>query len=60
MTNLIDHLKAEFSGNRCKHPVCSCRVAEGESYCSAECEGMSKTPDINCLCGHPECKGQIE
>ena len=60
MTNLIEHPKAESTDHKCKHPACSCKVHEGERYCSAQCEGMNETPDINCLCGHPECRGRIE
>ena len=60
MTNPIEHSKAEFADNQCKHPACSCKVPDGDGYCSAQCEGMGESPDINCLCGHVECKGQIE
>jgi hypothetical protein len=60
MTNLIEHSKAELTSNKCKHPACSCEVVERNSYCSAQCEGMNETPDINCLCGHAECMGRIE
>jgi hypothetical protein len=44
-------------GRKCAHPVCSCVVASG-NYCSPECETMEKTPDIDCACGHPGCKGR--
>jgi hypothetical protein len=46
-------------GKKCAHPICSCIVTKG-SYCSTECEAMEKTPDIECLCGHPACKGNVE
>jgi hypothetical protein len=46
MTNLIERVKAELTDNRCKHPACSCEVAQGAKYCSAHCEGMSETADI--------------
>lgn len=44
---------------KCAHPVCSCTVTSGK-YCSTQCEAMEKTPDIDCTCGHPACKGGIE
>jgi hypothetical protein len=46
-------------GKKCAHPVCSCTVTKG-SYCSTECEAMEKTSDVECLCGHPACKGNVE
>lgn len=45
------------SGQKCAHPVCSCSVTKGK-YCSEACEAMEKTPDIDCLCNHPGCKGK--
>ncbi|MGB2627444.1 MAG: hypothetical protein WAK20_11700 [Candidatus Acidiferrum sp.] len=47
------------TGKKCAHPNCSCRVTKG-NYCSIECEAMEKTPDIECTCGHPGCKGEID
>ncbi len=44
-------------GQKCEHPICSCTVTKGK-YCSTECEAMEKTPDIDCLCEHPGCKGK--
>jgi metallothionein len=46
-------------GKKCAHPICSCTVTAGK-YCSAQCEAMEKTPDIDCKCGHPACKGRTE
>jgi metallothionein len=43
---------------KCAHPNCSCMTKE--QYCSTQCEAMEKTPDINCTCEHPGCKGKIE
>jgi metallothionein len=45
-------------GKKCAHPNCSCLVSGSESYCSAQCESTAKTPDIDCKCGHPGCKGR--
>ena len=44
---------------KCAHPSCSCMASEGNKYCSTECEAMQKTPDLECLCPHPGCKGKI-
>jgi hypothetical protein len=46
-------------GEKCAHPVCSCVTTTGK-YCSAQCEAMEKTPDIECSCEHPVCKGKID
>ena len=47
---------ATAEGEKCAHPVCSCVSTSGK-YCSLQCEAMEKTPDIDCSCGHAECKG---
>jgi hypothetical protein len=44
---------------KCEHPPCTCLAMEGSKYCSVECEAMEKTPDLECLCPHPDCKGKI-
>jgi hypothetical protein len=44
---------------KCAHPPCTCAAAEGSKYCSAECEAMEKTPDLECLCPHAGCQGKI-
>ena len=44
---------------KCAHPNCSCMATSGK-YCSVQCETMEKTPDIECTCGHPGCKGKID
>jgi hypothetical protein len=41
---------------KCAHPACSCQVTK-EKYCSAQCAAMEDTPDIDCRCEHPGCKG---
>jgi hypothetical protein len=45
-------------GQKCAHPVCSCTTTS--KYCSTQCEAMEKTPDVDCMCGHPGCKGRTE
>lgn len=47
-----------LSEDRCKHPPGTCRVQPGTYYCSEQCEAMVGTPDIDCRCGHAECKGR--
>ena len=44
---------------KCAHPVCSCVTTSGK-YCSAQCEAMEKTPDIDCSCEHKGCKGKTQ
>jgi hypothetical protein len=44
---------------KCEHPPCTCMASEGSKYCSAECAAMEKTPDLECLCPHPNCQGKI-
>ena len=44
-------------GLKCAHPVCSCVITSGK-YCSTECAAMEKTPDVDCACKHPACKGR--
>lgn len=56
----LKKLKADLEGDRCKHPPCTCKVPPGTGYCSAQCEAMEKTPDIDCRCGHAECKGRAD
>jgi hypothetical protein len=49
----------EQEKKECKHPACSCPVAEGQKYCSSICEGAGDTTTIDCDCGHPECQGDF-
>lgn len=48
---------AADKSKKCAHPPCSCTVAK-EKYCSVECEAMEDTPDLDCRCPHPDCKGK--
>lgn len=43
---------------KCAHPNCSCKATADSQYCGPQCEAMAKTPDIDCRCGHPGCKGR--
>jgi nucleotide-binding universal stress UspA family protein len=42
---------------KCGHPSCTCTTKSGK-YCSAQCEAVAQVPDIDCRCGHPDCKGR--
>jgi hypothetical protein len=44
--------------DKCKHPPCTCMIASGK-YCSAECEAMEGTPDIECRCRHAGCANRV-
>jgi metallothionein len=44
--------------NKCKHPACSCRVPDGESYCSAACSDAKDITELTCQCDHPGCQGE--
>jgi hypothetical protein len=48
---------AAEEAKKCGHPPCTCTPRSG-TYCSAACEAMEHRPDIDCRCGHPECKGK--
>ncbi len=43
----------------CKNPVCGCASAADGKYCSASCEGSGQTIEIDCDCGHSECRGSF-
>jgi nucleotide-binding universal stress UspA family protein len=48
---------ATGDSRKCAHPPCTCTVRSGK-YCSAHCEGMEERPEIDCRCGHPDCRGK--
>lgn len=40
----------------CRHAPCDCKVAEGETFCSARCGQLHDAGAREaCLCGHPAC-----
>jgi hypothetical protein len=47
------------NAQKCAHPVCSCMTTSGK-YCCIACETMEKMPDIDCHCGHADCKGETD
>lgn len=48
---------ATDDSKKCAHPPCTCTPRSGK-YCSAQCEAMEERPEIDCRCGHPDCKGR--
>lgn len=44
---------------KCQNAPCSCKPQAGDKYCSASCEGVGDTVEIDCDCGHPECSGNF-
>ena len=42
---------------KCAHPVCSCPTTSG-GFCSLQCAAMEKIADVDCSCGHSNCKGR--
>lgn len=44
---------------QCQNPVCGCKPLADGDYCSASCEGVGSTVEIDCDCGHPECDGNF-
>ena len=47
---------AADNAKKCAHPPCTCTSKSGK-YCSAQCEAMEDTPDIDCKCQHKTCEG---
>jgi nucleotide-binding universal stress UspA family protein len=54
---LIDRTEETKNHTKCAHPACTCIPRSGK-YCSAPCEAIETMPDIDCRCGHAECKGR--
>jgi nucleotide-binding universal stress UspA family protein len=54
---LIDETEETKTSDKCAHPACTCIPRSGK-YCSAPCEATETMPDIDCRCGHAECKGR--
>lgn len=46
-------MAAVEKNRKCAHPPCTCESRD--KYCSAQCQAMEKTPDLQCDCGHPGC-----
>lgn len=43
---------------KCAHPFCTCTTPHDQKYCRPQCEAMRDTPDVDCRCGHPGCRGR--
>jgi hypothetical protein len=48
---------ADDNSKKCAHPNCTC-ITRSEKYCSPQCAAMEETPDVDCRCGHSECRGR--
>ena len=46
-------------GKTCANAPCTCPVEKGEKYCSVHCQSTGNTTQIDCDCGHPDCKGDF-
>jgi metallothionein len=46
-----------MSGQKCKHPSCSCPAAPGKEYCGQTCQNAKGMTELGCNCGHPGCSG---
>jgi len=44
---------------KCKNPSCTCPPQPDGKYCSASCEGTGNVIELDCDCGHPECRGNF-
>ena len=44
---------------KCANPACSCTAENKEKYCSAHCEGVAKSIEVVCKCGHDHCGGNV-
>lgn len=49
----------EKEGRTCANPTCSCKVQDGQKFCSTSCEGKGKVVELDCECGHPQCSGDF-
>lgn len=45
--------------NTCKNAPCTCPVERGEKFCSVHCQSTENTIQIDCDCGHADCKGDF-
>ena len=43
----------------CAHPGCTCPADEDSNYCSAYCQGVGDTAEIDCNCGCPTCDSNL-
>ncbi len=43
----------------CSNPPCGCAPSNDTKYCSAYCEGVGDTIELDCDCGHDSCSGNF-
>jgi hypothetical protein len=48
------------SPKKCGNLACTCVPPGNAKYCSPHCEGIGKKMEIVCLCGHPDCGGNVK
>jgi len=49
----------EKQGRICKNAPCSCAVEGKEKFCSVHCASTEHNVQIDCDCGHGDCKGDF-
>jgi len=49
----------ERAGHTCTNAPCSCPVEKKNEYCGVSCQSTGQTTQIDCDCGHPDCKGDF-
>jgi nucleotide-binding universal stress UspA family protein len=55
--NIGSSAMATDDAKKCAHSPCTCTPRSGR-YCSAHCEAMGERSEIDCRCGHPDCRGK--
>ncbi|MGB8507461.1 MAG: hypothetical protein WCD76_03570 [Pyrinomonadaceae bacterium] len=51
--------KDDKKGRTCKNAPCSCAVPDNEKFCSVQCASTQHNIQIDCDCGHADCKGDF-
>lgn len=52
--------RANRNDDVCKNPPCTCPVGDSDDdYCSVHCQSTANHVQIDCDCGHAECKGDF-
>ena len=48
------------SPKKCGNAACTCVPENKAKYCSAHCEGVGDRMEVVCMCGHPDCGGNVK